>query len=145
LSWVFNCKLGSFTDETKNGASCKWQLLMLKTRPRFCPVSWSFSMLYLKLGPSGHPSYPALQKCNIAVVLNVMIMIYKCSFRIVRPVEFDSNCCWAQWVEKMRKGKTMLFQFFNILNIFLSLKVFFYTFYHQISYNVCIRGRNIVH
>ncbi len=41
---VFNCKLGSFTDNAKNVAACKWPLLKLKTRPRFCRVSWSLSM-----------------------------------------------------------------------------------------------------
>ncbi len=125
MGWVFNCKLGSFTDETKNAASCKWQLLMLKTRPRFRPVSWSFSMLYLNLGHSGHPCYPALQKCNIAVVLNVIIMIYIWYFRIVRPVEFYSNCCWTQWAEKRRKGKAMLFQLLWHFKHFLCIKVFF--------------------
>jgi LIM domain len=47
LGRVFNCKLGSFTDNTKNVAICKWPLLKLKTQPRFCPVSWSLSMLRL--------------------------------------------------------------------------------------------------
>ena len=46
LDQVFNCKLGSFTDNTKNVAACKWPLLKLKTRPRFCPVSWSLSMVW---------------------------------------------------------------------------------------------------
>ncbi len=45
LGQVFNCKLGSFTDETKNVAACKWPLWKLQTRPRFCPLSWSLSML----------------------------------------------------------------------------------------------------
>ncbi len=45
LDPVFNCKLGSFTDNTKIVTSWKWPLLKLKTRPRFvllaevCP--WS--------------------------------------------------------------------------------------------------------
>ncbi len=39
LGRVFSFKLGSFTDKTKNVAACKWPLLKLKTRPRFCPVS----------------------------------------------------------------------------------------------------------
>ncbi len=39
LGLVFSCKLGSFSDNTKNVAACKWPLLKLKTRPRFCPVS----------------------------------------------------------------------------------------------------------
>ncbi len=41
---VFNRKLGSFTDNTKNVAACKRPFLKSKTRPRFCPVSWSLSM-----------------------------------------------------------------------------------------------------
>jgi thioredoxin reductase len=39
LGQVFNCKLGSFIDNTKNVATCNWPLLKLKTWPRFCPVS----------------------------------------------------------------------------------------------------------
>ncbi len=39
LGRVFSCKFGSFTDNTKNVATCKWLLLKLKTQPRFCPVS----------------------------------------------------------------------------------------------------------
>jgi len=49
LGRVFNCTLGSFTDNTKNVAACKWPLLKLKTRPRFCPVSSSLSMNQLKM------------------------------------------------------------------------------------------------
>jgi hypothetical protein len=39
LGRVFNCKLGSFADNTKNIAACKWPLLKLKSQLRFCPVS----------------------------------------------------------------------------------------------------------
>jgi hypothetical protein len=39
LGRVFNCKLGSFTDDIKNAAACKWPLLKLKIQPRFLPVS----------------------------------------------------------------------------------------------------------
>ncbi len=44
LGRVFNCKLGSFTDDLKNVAACKWPVLKLKIQPRFLPVSWSLSM-----------------------------------------------------------------------------------------------------
>jgi hypothetical protein len=45
LGWVFNFKLGSFYWYHQNFAACKWPLLKLKTQPRFCPVSWSLSVL----------------------------------------------------------------------------------------------------
>ncbi len=35
LGLVFNFKLGSFTDNTKNVAACKWPLLKLKLGPGF--------------------------------------------------------------------------------------------------------------
>ncbi len=57
LGRVFNCMLGSFTDNTKNVAACKWPLLKLKTLPRFCPVSSSLSMNQLKMLASHKHSY----------------------------------------------------------------------------------------
>ncbi len=47
LDWVFNFKLGSFTWQYHKCAACKWPLLKLKTRPRFCLVSWSLSSEWL--------------------------------------------------------------------------------------------------
>jgi hypothetical protein len=42
-SWlcrVFDSKLGSFTPYHLKWSSCQWPNLKLKTRPRFCLVSW---------------------------------------------------------------------------------------------------------
>ncbi len=55
LGKVFNSKLVNFTDDSKTVAACKWPLLKLKTRPRFCPVSLSLSLsrLFLSCPNSG--------------------------------------------------------------------------------------------
>ncbi len=42
---VFNFKLDHFVSKQGNCMAHKQPLLELKTRPRFCPVSWSFSMI----------------------------------------------------------------------------------------------------
>jgi len=44
LGRVFNIKLGSFVSKQLNCMSQTQPLLELKTRPRFCPASWSLSM-----------------------------------------------------------------------------------------------------
>ncbi len=43
LSWVFNFELVSFASKQHKWMAWTQALLELKTRPRFCPVSWSLS------------------------------------------------------------------------------------------------------
>jgi hypothetical protein len=51
---VFNFKLGSFTSKQCKFTSCIQPLLELKTRPGFCPVTWSLSMLNIVILTADH-------------------------------------------------------------------------------------------
>jgi hypothetical protein len=48
LGQIFNFKLDRFASEQHRGMTYTWPLSELKTRPRFYPVSWSFSHLIYK-------------------------------------------------------------------------------------------------